>query len=125
MGRSNRAKAPRYRTFSYKEHRELSSEGIKTAMLLQLVAMADELKVTEDELIKVMTTAMLYSQHVDNNAVKLKDAAISLYKSTGIDLRLRRMKSEKTEPMHLEMLRDPDFDNKEIFEKKLEMLRND
>lgn len=43
-----------------------------------------QLKVTEDKMIEVMETSVLYSQHLDNHLVKLETIAKSIEKQTGV-----------------------------------------
>lgn len=83
-----RAKKKRLGSIPVKEYKEKSQRGMRIAMLIQLVAFVDELKLDEDQVVRAMHTAALYAEHLDNHAVRIKDFSEALYSSTGIDLRV-------------------------------------
>ena len=83
-----RFKKKRQGSIPVSEYRTKSERGMKIAMLIQLVAFVDELQLDEAQINKCMHTAALYAEHLDNHAVRLKDFSETLYKQTGVDLRV-------------------------------------
>ena len=70
--------------------REAADESVKRIMLLCITAARDEFDLDTKGTVKFMETMQRYIRHERNGLITLEDASDSLYKQTGIDLRLRR-----------------------------------
>lgn len=66
---------------------EVTKDATDRACLILLCAAADELKLDEDEIVRVMKTTDLYARHVDNHLVRMEDIRKSLENNAGISLK--------------------------------------
>ena len=70
--------------------REAADDAVKRILLLCIVAARDMFDLDEEGTVKFMETMQRYINYEKDGLINLKDASDSLYKSTGIDLRLTR-----------------------------------
>lgn len=87
-------KHPKKQTFSIGEVkraiREAADDAVKRIMLLCIVAARDMFDMDEKKTVEFMEMMQRYIKYEQDGLINLKDASDSLYKSTGIDLRLTR-----------------------------------
>ena len=89
------AKKPKQKRITIDESKAITRKSINTGLLIMMVATKDVLKrynidITYDQMCDIMNYAMHYSKYIEDHTVELELFSESLYKDTGIDIRIKK-----------------------------------
>lgn len=88
MGKNSVAKKPRKKTIDYKAAREKGLRSVRLALCVQMGAVVDAMNPTTEQMIQAMNLTKKYNEHLEKHVAKLNDMAATIFKETGIDIRI-------------------------------------